>query len=122
MRAIFSGLFTAALIFFPDFRPVWAAPTVTSPTALATSQVVTAGTAVTAIAAGTVYNGCYITNDPASVTNIVVDPVATANFATPSSTAVILTPNQTWECPGASQTAVTVNSGDNAHKFYGAKY
>lgn len=92
-------------------------------TALDASSVTTAGTPVTAVAANTSYSGCYITNDPLSTTNIVVDALHVANHTTPSATASILTPNQTYICPGGmGGLTVTVDSSDNAHKFYGAKY
>lgn len=89
---------------------------------LDTTQVVTAGTPVTAAAAGTVFKGCWIQNDPSRTTNIVVDTINVANFLSPSSTAATLLPGQVYNCPGGLATAVTVDSGDNNHKFFGVKY
>jgi hypothetical protein len=95
---------------------------VITPTALDAVQVTIAGMAVTAIVAGTVYNGCYIQNDPNATTSLVVDPVNTANYTTPASTASFVLPGGVYICPGSVSTAVTVNSSDSTHKFYGVKY
>ena len=91
-------------------------------TALATTQVVTSGTPVVAAPSGTVFTGCWIMNDPAATTNLVVDTINTANKTTPSSTASILAPGQTYYCPGGLLVAITVDSLDNNHKFYGARW
>lgn len=95
---------------------------VTGPTALDATSVTTAGTAVTAIKASSLYNGCWIQNDWNATTSIIIDAVGTANHTTPSSTASSVPPGGVWNCPGASVVAVTIDSSDNTHKFYGVKY
>lgn len=102
--------------------PVYSMAAVVGTKVLDTAQVTTSGTPVVAAAAGTVFSGCWIQNDPSSTTNLIVDSVGTANKTTPTSTSAILTPGQTFYCPGGITTAITVDALDNAHKFYGQKW
>jgi hypothetical protein len=78
------------------------------------------GTIVAAV--GTVFRGCWIENDPSSTNNLVVDGPNTANVTTPSSTAAILAPGQTYYCPGGSVYSITVDAADTGHKIYGRKW
>jgi hypothetical protein len=111
---------TAGLLCLLAFN-VHSAP-VTSPSALETTKVTTSGTPVIAVTGGTAFNGCYIQNDPAATTNLVVDPVNIANHTTPASTAAFLRPGDTWNCPYNSVINITVDSYDSNHLFYGFKY
>lgn len=115
-------LIIIVIVVFAYSFSIKAAPTVTSPSALDATQVVTGGTAVTAIVQGTVFNGCYIQNDPAATTNLVIDPVNVANSTTPSSTASIIGPGLSWNCPAATNGRVSVVTSDSTHKFYGVKF
>lgn len=115
---ILSGLISA--LVFTTF-PVARAQLV-GQQALDTSQVVTSGTPVVAAKGGTVFRGCWIMNDPNSSTNIIVDDINVANHTTPAPTAVILQPGQTYVCPGGQMNDITIDSFDNAHKFYGRKW
>jgi len=113
-------IFSSTLAFFFLFSQAEAANV--NATALNATSVTTAGTAVTAILASSVFNGCYIQNDPSSGTNLVVDPVNTASHTSPSSTASFIPPGGTWYCPMGIVGQVTVDSYDNNHKFYGVKW
>lgn len=115
-------LFTTVAIVFAYSFSIKAAPTVTGPTALDATQVVTGGTAVTAVVAGTIFNGCYIQNDPLATTNLIIDPVNIASSASPTSTASFIPPGQSWNCPAASASRISVVTSDSAHKFYGVKF
>lgn len=99
-----------------------AASPVTGPVGLDATSVTTSGTAVVAVKKNTAFNGCYIQNDPAATTNLVIDPVNTANHTNPSSTASFIPPGISWSCPYNTQNDVSVDTYDNTHKFYGIKY
>lgn len=82
----------------------------------------TPGSGTIVAAKGTVFRGCWIENDPAATGNLVVDGPSTASNSSPSSTAAILAPGQTYYCPGGSSYAITVDASDSGHKVYGRKW
>lgn len=98
------------------------APTVVAPIALNQTAVITGNVAITAVSAGSAYNGCYIQNDPSNANVLIVDPVNNASVTSPSSTAAFINPGSAWNCPYATQTTVTVTAVDAGHKFYGIKF
>lgn len=108
--------------FLVSSLPVCSMAAVVGTKALDTAQVTTSGTPVVAAATGTVFSGCWIQNDPASTSNLIVDSIGVASKTTPTSTAVILAPGQTFYCPGGLIYTITVDSFDNNHKFYGQKW
>lgn len=118
----FLGLIFWAAIPHPEKSSAATGSSIT-PTVLLQTQVATSGIPVTAIAAFTIQNGCWIQNDPSATTDLVVDIVNVANHTTPSPSAAFVHPGSTLVCPSGSSTlAVTIDAFDNGHKFFGVVY
>jgi len=78
------------------------------------SEVVTAGTAVTAVGANP--NGGFITNPPGASGYLFVDPVGVAGTSAEGTTFGIA-PGQSWNIIPGQTTPTTVNALDSNHVF-----
>jgi hypothetical protein len=85
-----------------------------TPTPALTTEVVTAGTAVTVIPAGP--NGGTITNPLGAPSVLYVNPVNAAT-QTANGNTFALQPGQSWDVIPGQTTPTTVNSNANGHTF-----
>ena len=86
--------------------------------ALDASQVVTGGTAVTALAAGHRTHGGWLANPSTAAINLCINELATASGTTSAGSLTCIVPGQTYVL-AASAAAVSVVSSDSAHAFSG---
>lgn len=98
--------------------PVLSKPAPITLVALSVSQTTVAGTAVTALAAGSRTAGGWIQNPISATTNIGINEIGTATGTTSQGSTTFIAPGQTYTLTPSSN-AVSVISTDNAHAFSG---